>query len=135
MRRGVVVFLVVLFPWSSTRADVKLNNLFSEHMVLQQGMKVPVWGSADPGEQVAVTLGGQKQTATAGRDGKWAVRLAERKAGGPFELKVAGKNTVTVQDVLVGEVWFCSGQSNMDFTVARTEKRYFRANPFPGRPG
>jgi sialate O-acetylesterase len=106
-------------------AEVRVNHLFSDHMVLQRGREVPVWGTADPGERVTVTLGRQERAATAGPDGQWTVRLAELEAGGPFELKVAGQNTITVEDVLVGEVWFCSGQSNMDFTVARTEKRYF----------
>src|ERR1043166_5052155 len=89
--------------------DVKPNALFSDHMVIQQGMAVPVWGTADVGEAVTVTLGGDKQTATAGADGKWMVRLAVQKAGGvaaaPLEMTIAGKNTITVKDVLIGEVW------------------------------
>jgi sialate O-acetylesterase len=106
-------------------ADVALNHLFSDHMVLQREMKVPVWGTADPGERVVVTLGGREAATVAGEDGRWKVILEDLPAGGPSELKVAGKNAITIRDVLVGEVWFCSGQSNMDFTVAKTEKRYF----------
>ncbi len=106
-------------------ADVALNHLFGDHMVLQRGMKVPIWGTADPGERVTVTFGRQEVSAVAGADGRWKVVLEGLPAGGPSDLKGAGKNAVTIRDVLVGEVWFCSGQSNMDFTVAKTEKRYF----------
>jgi sialate O-acetylesterase len=105
-------------------AAVKLASVFGEHMVLQQGVPVPVWGTAAPGERVTVTLGGQRQTATAGADGKWMVHLAALKAGGPFRMTVAGKNKLTLSDVYAGEVWLGSGQSNMDMTVAR-EDRYW----------
>ena len=87
-------------------------------------MSVPVWGTASPGEQVTVSLNGQQQSATAGADGKWMVRLTDLKAGGPFEMTIAGANTITIQDVLVGEVWVGSGQSNMAFTVSKAKARY-----------
>jgi sialate O-acetylesterase len=81
-------------------------------------MKAPIWGWADPGEKVTVTLGDQKAEATADKDGKWQVRLAAMKAGtGPLEMTVAGKNTLKLANILIGEVWICSGQSNMGFTV------------------
>jgi sialate O-acetylesterase len=99
-----------------SRADVKPHALFSEGMVLQQGSKVPVWGTADDGEQVTVRCEGQEASATA-KDGRWQVRLDNLKAGGPYELTIAGKNTVTIKNVLVGEVWVCSGQSNMEWPV------------------
>jgi sialate O-acetylesterase len=99
-------------------ADVKPAALFSDHMVLQSGMAVPVWGMADPGEKVTVTMNGQSGSATAGADGKWMVRLAKLKPGGPFEMTIAGKNTLKINDVLVGEVWLGSGQSNMTFYVS-----------------
>jgi sialate O-acetylesterase len=86
-------------------------------MVLQQGRQVTIWGTADPGEQVNVSLGDQKATATAGSDGKWKVQLQPLKNGGPFEMTVAGKNTLTIHNVLAGEVWVCSGQSNMEMAV------------------
>jgi sialate O-acetylesterase len=99
-------------------ADVALNNMFGDHMVLQQGIKNKVWGKADPGEQVAVTLGPQSKTATAGADGAWHVFLDPiMEYGGPHTLTVKGKNTVTFSDVLIGEVWVCAGQSNMQWSV------------------
>lgn len=105
-------------------ADVKPAALFGDHMVLQGGVKVPVWGTATPGEQVTVTLSDQKQSATAGEDGKWMVRLDELKPGGPFEMTIAGKNAIAIKDVLVGEVWLGSGQSNMDFVMSRDLAKY-----------
>jgi sialate O-acetylesterase len=124
-RRFVVPIscLVLLFA-AAVSAEVKPSALFSDHMVLQSGMTVPVWGKAEPGETVKVTLNGQSQSATAGPDGKWMVRLSKLKAGGPFEMQIQGKNTITVKDVLVGEVWVGSGQSNMAFTVSKKVAPY-----------
>ncbi len=86
-------------------------------MVLQREMKVPVWGWADPGEKVMVELGGHYSETVAGTDGKWKLYLGPLDAGGPFELLVKGNNIITIQNVLVGEVWVCSGQSNMAMEV------------------
>ena len=98
-------------------AMVKPNGLFSDGAVLQQGQKIPVFGSADDGEAVTVRFGRQTVKTTAA-GGKWRVDLKPVKAGGPYTLTVAGpSNTVTVQNVLVGEVYLCSGQSNMSFTL------------------
>jgi sialate O-acetylesterase len=110
--------LAVMIASSVATADVKLQPLFGDNMVLQRDMKVPVWGTAAPGEAVTVTISGQRAEAAADKDGKWMVRLAPMKAGGPFELTVAGKNTLTIKNVMVGEVWMASGQSNMEFTMA-----------------
>ena len=109
---------------ASLLADVKPSALFGDHAVLQCGMPVPVWGTAAPGERVTVTLNGQKQFATAAADGKWMVRLKRLKAGGPFQMTIAGNNTIVIRDVLIGEVWLGSGQSNMAFTVSK-EKAYY----------
>lgn len=103
---------------AAARADVKLPRVFSDHMVLQQKAEVAIWGTADPGEEIAIALGEAKSTAKAGADGKWTAKLATPAAGGPFELLVKGKNEIKVSDVLVGEVWVASGQSNMEWTVA-----------------
>jgi sialate O-acetylesterase len=99
------------------RGDVKPNNLFSDHMVLQSGTSVPVWGIASPGEEVTVSLGDQKETTTAAPDGKWMIHLSDLKPGGPLEMTISGNNAITIHDVLVGEVWVGSGQSNMQFPV------------------
>ena len=105
------------------RADVKPAALFGDHMVLQQGMSVPVWGWADPGEQVTVTIAGQKQSATAGADRKWMLRLTNLRASSdPIEMTIAGKNTIKIVDILVGEVWLGSGQSNNGIRANRSPR-------------
>jgi sialate O-acetylesterase len=105
---------------SSVRAEVKLNALFSDNAVLQQNTKIPVWGTARDGEKVTVTFDGDTGTAFA-KEGKWMVRLKPHKAGGPFIMTIAGENTITVNNVLVGEVWVCSGQSNMAFSFIKAD--------------
>jgi sialate O-acetylesterase len=89
--------------------------IFSDHMVLQRGQPVPVWGQAEPGEEVTVSFADQTQSTTAGTDGRWSITLAALQASAtPRVLTLRGQNTVTIADVLVGEVWLCSGQSNME---------------------
>jgi len=108
-----------VFLSSTAWANVTLPALFSEHAVLQKTAKVPIWGKADPGEKVAVTLDKATSTAVAGADGKWKTELNLQAAGpGPFELRVKGNNELIVKDVVVGEVWACTGQSNMAFPLA-----------------
>ena len=100
------------------RGDVKLPAIFGSHMVLERDQKDRVWGWAEPGEDVTIKIGGQTHTAKAGADGSWQVMLDPMPAGGPHTLTIEGKNTVKFDDVLVGEVWICSGQSNMQWPVA-----------------
>jgi sialate O-acetylesterase len=115
---AVAASLALAFAPPSARADVSLNNMFGDHMVLQQGIKNKVWGKADPGEAVTVTLGPQTHSTTAAADGTWHVFLDPVKEyGGPHTLTVKGKNTVSFSDVLIGEVWVCAGQSNMQWSV------------------
>jgi len=106
---------------TGARADVALPSVFSDHMVLQADMKAPVFGTAAADEEVTVKFEGQKKSTKAGADGKWLVRLDPVKAGGPFEMNVAGKNALTVKDVLVGEVWIAGGQSNMRFPLSKAD--------------
>lgn len=114
------LFLATLLSGGLLHADVKLPSVFSDHLVLQRDKPVAVWGTADAGEAVTVTFGGQSKQATAGADGSWKVALDALKASAePAELKVKGKNEVVFKDILVGEVWVCSGQSNMEWTVEK----------------
>ncbi|MES2569037.1 MAG: sialate O-acetylesterase, partial [Verrucomicrobiota bacterium] len=115
----------ILALLTNALAEIKLPPHFSDHMVLQRDMKVPLWGTADPGEAITVVLGKERAGTVADAKGKWSVQLEKLPAGGPHEMVITGSNQVTLRDVLVGEVWLCSGQSNMDFTVAKTAKRYF----------
>jgi sialate O-acetylesterase len=110
-------FLVSL---AVAHAEVSLAPLFTDHAVLQRDKPVPVWGRADAGEKVTVTFGRQTKSVTAGPDGRWTVSLDKLSAESRgADLTVAGTNTVVLHDVVVGEVWLCSGQSNMEFKVNR----------------
>src|SRR5207253_674600 len=100
-------------------ADGQPHALFSDNMVLQRDIRVPVWGTADEGEQVTVRFQDQEVSTTTAH-GKWMVRLEKLQAGGPFGLTVAGKNRIEFKNVLVGEVWLCSGQSNMEWSLAES---------------
>ncbi|MHB8899691.1 MAG: sialate O-acetylesterase, partial [Thermoguttaceae bacterium] len=111
---SLLTCLAVICAPAVARADVRLPHVFGDHMVLQQQQPIPVWGWAQPGEKVSVRLGtGDAATTVAGDDGAWSLKLPAQKAGGPVEMTVAGNNRLTLTDVLIGEVWLCSGQSNM----------------------
>jgi sialate O-acetylesterase len=114
-----VSLVIAVLSTGSLPAAVKPNPLFTDGAVLQRGQPVPVWGTANDGEKVTVALGKQKLTTTA-QNGAWRVDLKPLTAGGPFKMTIAGENTVTVNNLLVGEVWVCSGQSNMEWPFART---------------
>jgi sialate O-acetylesterase len=101
-------------------AAVSVPSLFTDHMVLQRDLKNPVWGKAAPGEPVTVEIAGQTHRTTADETGGWSVVLDPLPAGGSHELVIRGENTLTLSDVLVGEVWFCSGQSNMQWPVSNS---------------
>jgi sialate O-acetylesterase len=116
---GTCIMAVLLFGCSSRiHADVTLAPLFRDHAVLQRDKPVPIWGKAGPGEKVSVSFNRQTQTAVTDDRGRWRVQLAAMPASSvPAKLTVRGKNTLTIQNVLVGEVWLCSGQSNMEWLV------------------
>src|SRR5579872_7319109 len=92
-----------------------ISPMFSDHMVLQRDMKDPIWGWSTPGSEITVTIAGRTEKTTTGADGKWQTKIGPIRAGGPYTLTVAGPQTVTFNDILGGDVWICSGQSNMEF--------------------
>lgn len=98
-----------------------VHPLFTDHMVIQRDVPVPVWGWAAPGQEVTVALAGKRATARAGADGKWLAKLEPIAAGGPHTLEVAGPERVVLADVLAGDIWICSGQSNMQWPVAGSQ--------------
>jgi sialate O-acetylesterase len=112
----MVAALGIVLP-GRAGADVKLPPVLSNHMVLQRDRAVPIWGSAAPGEKITVQFRDQTKSTEADTNGKWSIKLDALKAGGPDKLVVKGNNTLTLDDVLVGEVWVGSGQSNMDGSV------------------
>lgn len=110
--------MAALFAVSAAGADVQLHRVFSHHMVLQREKEVNVWGWASPGEKVSVQFGGQSLSAVTDDKGKWSVKLAPMKANStPQNLSATGKNRIELTHILVGDVWLCSGQSNMAFGV------------------
>ena len=117
---GCFVFLFTLTAFFA-RAETKLPSILGSHMVLQRGEACPVWGWDDAGTEVTVSFAGQTHTAKAGKDGRWQVSLTAMKASAKGRaLTVKGSSTLKLEDVLVGEVWLCSGQSNMEWTVSRS---------------
>ena len=122
-RYWMVVGLAVASVAASASADLRLPKLFSDHMMLQRELAAPVWGWANPGETITVKIAGQSLTATADKAGRWQVKLAPLKAdGASLEMTVSAKTTNTVvHDILVGDVWLCSGQSNMEFDMGRSD--------------
>ncbi|MFP6693909.1 MAG: sialate O-acetylesterase, partial [Pirellulales bacterium] len=117
----VAVFVCLILPATVAVAEVRLPNIFGNSMVLQRELPVPVWGWAESGQEVTVTLGEQTKKAKADQDGRWQVKLDALKANAEGRtLKVAGGNTIELKDILVGEVWICSGQSNMEWALGNS---------------
>ena len=117
-----IFLLLLLFSGTSSFAQLKFARLFSDHVVLQRQKSIPVWGWTAPKETVTVTLAGQTQKVKADASGKWIVRFAPLEAGGPYQINASGKSgKINVEDVLIGEVWLCSGQSNMEFKVRQAD--------------
>jgi sialate O-acetylesterase len=100
-------------------AEVKPNTLFSKNAVIQQKVAVPVWGAASVGEKITVSFQNQVKTTTADNNGRWYLKLDPLKVGGPFSMTIAGTNKIIADSIYVGEVWFCSGQSNMEWPLSR----------------
>ena len=117
MKSKFLIFSALCLFSLNALAIVTPNSLFSNNMVLQQGVNVPIWGKADNNEAVNVEFCGQK-VSTVAKDGKWFVTLKSLKSGGPFEMIIKGNNTIKISNILVGEVWVCSGQSNMERKLA-----------------
>lgn len=113
----LLTILTAAWNPTSARADIRLPHVFGSHMVFQQNKPLVIWGWAGPGETVTVQLGSVTQTAKANDRGEWKVILPPMVAGGPYTLTVSGSSSVQFDDVMVGEVWVCSGQSNMEFGV------------------
>ena len=119
MKSAILVMAMIAVVASGAFADVTLPKILGDNMVLQQGAKIVIWGKADASEKVSVTLGKAHAVATADDKGNWKVNFSPMAASNqPIEMTVAGKNTLKVSNILVGEVWVCSGQSNMAFSVS-----------------
>lgn len=111
--KKIYLLLLLFSPIFALQAQVKLGSLFQNNMVLQAEKEIRIWGKAKPSSQLAISLGKSETSIQVGKDGKWKATLPKMKYGGPYQLKVKGTETITLKNVMVGEVWFCSGQSNM----------------------
>ena len=121
--KKMMILAVLCLAAASSYADVTLDTLFTDHMVLQRKIPVTVFGQASPDEKVTVSFAGQSRSTTADNMGQWSVKLAAMKASAKAKpLTVKGKNTITLKDILVGDIWVCSGQSNMDWTLGRCRR-------------
>lgn len=120
MKRLALLLAGLALP-AAAEAEPALHSLFSDHGVLQRERPIRIWGSADPGERVTVALGSATRTVTAGRDGAWRAELPAMPAGGPYTLTATGRGGAAARalDVMVGDVWLCSGQSNMEWPVSQ----------------
>ncbi len=118
--QGSVFMMLLALACSTAGAQTKLPVIFSDHMVLQQKMKIPVWGTSVPGRTVSVQFHQQRKTTRVDAQGHWRVILNPVPAGGPYELVVWSSDTLRFRNVMVGEVWLCSGQSNMEMPLVST---------------
>ena len=116
-----IIILLFFFVVKLSTAAVSVPHFFSDNMVLQRDAKIPVWGFADPNEKITVAFKNQIKTAVADASGNWKVILNEEKFGGPFEMKISGSNQIIIKNILIGDVWLCSGQSNMEWNLARVD--------------
>jgi len=127
----ILLIALLAAGWFGTAlwADVRLPAMISDHMVLQRGKEAPIWGWADPQEKVTITTSWQKRRwmIEADADGKWMVRImTPTKATGPFAITFRAENEIRIEDILIGEVWLCSGQSNMEFPVGVVEEESWK---------
>ncbi|HWK04686.1 MAG TPA: sialate O-acetylesterase [Puia sp.] len=132
--RIVLLYCCGLIGWQSVAGQVKLPRLVSDGMVLQRGVPIKVWGWAAPGENITVKFDGEKVSAVTGDDREWSVLLKPRKAGGPYIMEVDGINHIRLKDILVGDVWVCSGQSNMELPMERVKEKYAEVIAHAGNP-
>ncbi len=116
--KNIFPVLVLLLLTTCANAEVSLPHFFSSNMVLQRDQPIKIWGKADKNESVSVTIDGIKQKTVAGKDRTWKLEMPAMRFGGPYEVKIEGQeNTITFGNVLIGDVWICSGQSNLEFSL------------------
>lgn len=118
---SALVCAILMILTSSAHAEVRVPAIIGDNMVLQAGMKVRIWGKAGPGERVTVSFNSKTARATEDQQGHWQTFIGPFKAGGPFELTITGNNTLSFKNVLIGEVWICSGQSNMEWPLVNAK--------------
>ena len=121
MKKNIYIILCLLLYTITIQAKITLPKIFSDRMVLQREIPIPIWGWAEPKETIIVDFNGKQYKTHTSKTGEWRINLPKHKAGGPYELKV---NQISIQDVYIGDVYLCSGQSNMELTVKRVMDKY-----------
>ncbi|MGY0036653.1 hypothetical protein [Pedobacter sp. NJ-S-72] len=125
VQTSFVFFMLFIFIRVQGYAQITLPKVFGDNMVLQRGVKIPVWGNSAPGVHIIAELGKFRVTATADQNGNWMVRFPTFKAGGPYKLKISesGKpgSEISLEKILIGDVWLASGQSNMEWSVQQAQ--------------
>ena len=117
--KTTLIILAALFILQSTRAEVRLPSIIGSNMVLQRNTECRIWGWAGNGEEVTVSFRDTEKSTRADNNGRWEVTLPPMKEGGPFRMTISGKNEIVLDNILIGDVWVCSGQSNMEFSLSR----------------
>ena len=120
----ILILLISVSIAYNQQSDIRLPKILSDNMVLQRGTNIPFWGWSAPGEHITIKLGNHSAETVTTANGIWKLFLGPLEAGGPFELIISGKNTITLKNVLIGEVWVCSGQSNMEMPVGNVATWY-----------
>ena len=122
---GHTLFTVVLISLGlPLAAHIKLPALVGDGMVLQRSVKIPVWGWAQPSEKITITFNKKEYSTTTRSNGEWSLKMDAQEAGGPYTMKLTGENKITIRDIMIGDVWFCSGQSNMGVRMSDIHNKY-----------
>jgi sialate O-acetylesterase len=111
------LFILLTLSWISANANIQLPKVLGDNMVLQRNARIPIWGWATKGEKVRIKFADKRYSTTTGENGKWIIFMDPMSAGGPYEMTISGRNKITLKNILIGEVWVCSGQSNMEFPM------------------
>jgi sialate O-acetylesterase len=119
-----LLYVSILLAFKSGIAQVKLPRLINDSMILQRDTEVNIWGWASVDEKVTINFHNKTYTTTAGKDGKWRITLSPMKAGGPYDMNITASNNITIKNILMGDVWVCSGQSNMELPMERLRDKY-----------
>lgn len=124
LARTFILSVLLVLPLGTTFSQVRLPQIIRDSMILQREAKINIWGWASPGERITVTFNGKRFTTSTSEEGKWSVVLPAMKAGGPYNMTISGKNKIVLGNILIGDVWLCSGQSNMVHQMNIHDVRY-----------
>lgn len=121
---SIALLAALFFSIQTSNAQVRLPQLVSDGMVLQRDAKIKIWGWASRGEKIKIKFNGHRYGVSTALNGQWSAILPAMKAGGPYTMDISAKNHITINDILIGDVWFCSGQSNMVLPMERVKEKY-----------